>query len=59
MLPMRCVSQLGSELQRMREVQCNAAYRWYLGLKLTDKVPRFGFQVQAVGLDAGYATRKM
>lgn len=28
-----------SERQLMREVQCNAAYRWYLGLKLTDKVP--------------------
>lgn len=27
------------ERQLMREVQCNAAYRWYLGLKLTDKVP--------------------
>ena len=23
----------------MREVQCNTAYRWYVGLKLTDKVP--------------------
>jgi hypothetical protein len=23
----------------MREVQCNVAYRWYLRLKLTDKVP--------------------
>lgn len=30
---------LRSERQLMREVQCNAAYRWYLGLKLTDKVP--------------------
>ena len=28
-----------SERQLMREVQCNAAYRWYLRLKLTDKVP--------------------
>jgi transposase len=28
-----------SERQLMREVQCNAAYRWYLGLKLCDKVP--------------------
>lgn len=28
-----------SERQLMREVQCNAAYRWYLGLKLSDKVP--------------------
>jgi len=28
-----------SERQLMREVQCNAAYRWYLGLKLTDRVP--------------------
>lgn len=28
-----------SERQLMREVQCNAAYRWYLGLKLTGKVP--------------------
>jgi transposase len=28
-----------SERQLMREVQCNAAYRWFLRLKLTDKVP--------------------
>src|SRR5437773_4881677 len=28
-----------SERQLMGEVQCNAAYRWYLRLKLTDKVP--------------------
>ena len=28
-----------SERQLMREVQCNAAYRWYLRLKLSDKVP--------------------
>jgi IS5 family transposase len=28
-----------SERQLMREVQCNAAYRWYLRLKLADKVP--------------------
>lgn len=28
-----------SERQLMREVQCNAAYRWYLRLKLMDKVP--------------------
>src|SRR5258708_22561106 len=28
-----------SERQLMREVHCNAAYRWYLRLKLTDKVP--------------------
>ena len=28
-----------SERQLMREVQCNVAYRWYLRLKLTDKVP--------------------
>jgi transposase len=28
-----------SERQLMREVQCNAAYRWYLRLRLTDKVP--------------------
>jgi IS5 family transposase len=28
-----------SERQLMREVQCNAAYRWFLHLKLTDKVP--------------------
>ena len=28
-----------SERQLMREVQCNAAYRWYLRLKLTDRVP--------------------
>jgi transposase len=27
-----------SERQLMREVQCNAAYRWFLRLKLTDKV---------------------
>lgn len=28
-----------SERQRMREVQVNVAYRWFLGLRLTDKVP--------------------
>ena len=28
-----------SERQLMREVQCNTAYRWYVRLKLTDKVP--------------------
>jgi transposase len=28
-----------SERQLMREVQCNAAYRWFLRLKLTGKVP--------------------
>ena len=28
-----------SERQLLREVQCNAAYRWYLQLKLTAKVP--------------------
>ena len=28
-----------SERQLMREVQCNAAYRWFLRLKLTAKVP--------------------
>jgi transposase len=28
-----------SERQLMREVQVNAAYRWFLRLKLTDKVP--------------------
>jgi transposase len=28
-----------SERQLMREVQCNAAYRWYLGLKLSNRVP--------------------
>ena len=28
-----------SERQLVREVQCNAAYRWDLGLELTDKVP--------------------
>ena len=28
-----------SERQLLREVQCNAAYRWFLRLKLTDKVP--------------------
>lgn len=28
-----------SERQLMREVQCNAAYRWFLRLKLRDKVP--------------------
>ena len=28
-----------SERQLMREVQCNAAYHWFLRLKLTDKVP--------------------
>jgi len=28
-----------SERQLMREVQCNAAYRWYLRLRLSDKVP--------------------
>ena len=28
-----------SERRLMREVQCNTAYRWYLRLKLTDKVP--------------------
>ena len=28
-----------SERQLMREVQCNAAYRWFLRLKLSDKVP--------------------
>lgn len=28
-----------SERQLMREVQVNVAYRWYLGLNLTDKVP--------------------
>jgi len=28
-----------SERQLMREVECNAAYGWYLRLKLTDKVP--------------------
>ena len=27
-----------SERRLMREVQCNAAYCWYLGLELTDKV---------------------
>lgn len=30
---------IGSERQLIREVQINAAYRWYLGMKLTDKVP--------------------
>ena len=29
-----------SERQLMREVQCNAAYRWFLRLKLTDKGAR-------------------
>lgn len=28
-----------SERQLMREVQVNVAYRWFLGLRLTDKVP--------------------
>jgi len=28
-----------SERQLMREVEVNVAYRWFLGLKLTDKVP--------------------
>ena len=28
-----------SERQLMREVQCNAAYRWFLRLKLSDKIP--------------------
>lgn len=28
-----------SERQLMREIQVNVAYRWFLGLKLTDKVP--------------------
>lgn len=28
-----------SERQLLREVQCNAAYRWFLRLKLRDKVP--------------------
>lgn len=28
-----------SERQLMREVQCNAAYRWFLRLRLRDKVP--------------------
>jgi transposase len=28
-----------SERQLMREIQVNVAYRWFLGLRLTDKVP--------------------
>src|SRR5512146_3044800 len=28
-----------SERQLMREVEVNVAYRWFLGLKLRDKVP--------------------
>lgn len=28
-----------SERQLMREIQVNVAYRWFLGLSLTDKVP--------------------
>lgn len=28
-----------SERQLIREVQVNVAYRWFLGLRLTDKVP--------------------
>jgi len=30
-----------SERQLMREVEVNVAYRWFLGLTLTDKVPHF------------------
>lgn len=30
---------IGSERQLMREVEVNVAYRWFLGLKLRDKVP--------------------
>ena len=30
---------VGSERQPMREVEVNVAYRWFLGLKLRDKVP--------------------
>ncbi|MFW3617157.1 transposase, partial [Billgrantia antri] len=28
-----------SERQLVRELQVNVAYRWFLGLRLTDKVP--------------------
>lgn len=50
-----------SERQLMREIKVNVAYRWFLGLRLTDKVfdastfSRTDLDVKAVGLDAGYA----
>ena len=48
-----------SERQLMREVEVNVAYRWFLGLKLRDKVPDTQWHLylsealQSVGSDGG------